>query len=145
MRAVSSIALMAHGGARESSPSTILAGSLRLSTTLHLGLALGLILVPARGFHEHLGTAGLYVVALIAGVSDVDAVTIPSAQLALGGLATNISIAAILIAVSANAVVKARIVTAMASDRAAFLSCLGLSAPPVVGAVIAAWSTVLPA
>ncbi len=123
--------------ARADTPSaTVPAGVFHLGAAINMGIALALILILARSLHDRLGAAGLYVVSIVAGLADVDAVTLSGAELAAGGMAFNIAIGAILLAIASNAVVKAGIVTAIAGGRTALLAWLGLTLSLLAGALV---------
>jgi len=79
-----------------------------LPTALTFGAILGLVAVLARASHDVLGAGGIYGVAFISGLADVDAMLISSMQmLAQDELPTGTAIFAILLAVAANMVTKA--------------------------------------
>ncbi len=123
-------------GPADSPSAPMPAGAFHLGTAVNMGIALALILILARGLHDRLGDAGLYAVSIVAGLADVDAVTLSSAQLAAGGLAATVATGAILLAIASNAVVKAGIVTAIAGGRTALLAWLGLTVSMLAGALV---------
>ena len=70
-------------------------------------IPLAQLLVAARAAHQYFGSTGLFVAAGLAGLTDVDAITISTARLARDGvLASSTANAAILLASAANTVVK---------------------------------------
>lgn len=101
------------------------ASSLRLSNPFELGMALRfgafltVVILLARGLQAWLGDVGLYVVAAISGLTDVDAITLSYARLA--GDQTGIDVAAIgiLIAAASNSVLKAGIALYVGGGRLA--------------------------
>ncbi len=123
-------------GRTDTPSATVPAGVFHLGTAINMGIALALILILARSLHDRLGAAGLYVVSVAAGLADVDAVTLSSAELAAGGMAARVAIGAILLAIASNAVVKAGIVTAIAGGRTALLAWLGLVVSMLAGALV---------
>ncbi len=81
-----------------------------LSTALGFGLALAVVSVAVRAARDSLGDAGLYGVAFLSGLADVDAIVISSVQLhAQGQLATGATAAAMGVAAFSNMVMKAGI------------------------------------
>ncbi len=79
-----------------------------LSTALGFGLALAVVAVAVRAARESLGIAGLYGVAFLSGLADVDAILIASVQMhAQGQLAAGATAAAMLVAAGSNMVAKA--------------------------------------
>jgi uncharacterized membrane protein (DUF4010 family) len=79
-----------------------------LMEAIRFGLVFGVITFVAKAAEVYLGTAGLYLAGAVAGLTDVDAISLSMANLASGGGAS-VSVAArtIMIAVMANTLVKA--------------------------------------
>lgn len=77
-----------------------------LGPALKFGLLLTLIMFLARALGAWLGDAGVYLLALVSGTSDVDAVTLSVTRMAVGELDTQVAANAVLIAVIVNTVVK---------------------------------------
>jgi uncharacterized membrane protein (DUF4010 family) len=81
-----------------------------LDEAIKFGLLFGIVLVIARAAQVYLGEAGLYLAAAIAGLTDVDAITLAMANLARGdGEQLAVAARAIVIAALANTVVKSAI------------------------------------
>ncbi|MCA9510950.1 MAG: MgtC/SapB family protein [Myxococcales bacterium] len=79
----------------------------RLRAALALGALYGVVLFAVAAAKEHFGDAGLYVVASISGLTDVDAITLSVAQLeSAGRVDAGTAWRAILLAVQANLVFK---------------------------------------
>jgi uncharacterized membrane protein (DUF4010 family) len=70
------------------------------------GLLFGLVLFVARAAQVHFGVAGVYVSSLLAGMTDVDPITLSLANLARSGLSETIAARGIAIAALANTAVK---------------------------------------
>ena len=85
-----------------------------LGTAVQFGLLLGAVALFAHYGKLWIGDAGLYAVAAISGLVDVDAVTLNMAQLAGGSLSVATATQAIMIAVAVNTAVKFAIVWAIA-------------------------------
>ena len=77
-----------------------------LGSAVKSGLLFALVLLGAKAAQNYAGTKGIYVAALFAGTTDVDAITLSTANLARGGLATQIAVTTIVIGVTANTIVK---------------------------------------
>lgn len=111
----------------------------QLSTALVFGLAYAGILLLAAWMSERLGAAGLYAVAAISGLTDVDAITLSSLQLhANEAIGVREAMSAIVIAVSSNLVLKAGMVAAAGSLRLGWLTGLGF-AGALLGLVLGLW------
>ena len=76
-------------------------------TAIKFGLLFGVVVLIAKAAQVYLGDAGLYFAAAIAGLTDVDAITLAMADLTKGDPA-NLTVAAraIVIAVMANTLTK---------------------------------------
>ncbi|MGE5327507.1 MAG: MgtC/SapB family protein [Deltaproteobacteria bacterium] len=80
---------------------------MELGSAIKFGLLFALVLLVARGAHFYFGSAGLFIASGLAGLTDVDAITISTARLAREGvLAPSTANAAILLAGAANTLVK---------------------------------------
>ncbi len=66
---------------------------------------------------QRFGTTGVYVVAMIIGVSDIDPFVLSLAQHGAGEISTNAGVIAILLATSSNNVLKAAYVVAYSGGR----------------------------
>ena len=77
-----------------------------LGSAIKVTIVFGAVLLASRAASEYLGRGGLYLTSVLAGTTDVDAVTLSSAQLARDGLEALTATVAILIAIAANTVVK---------------------------------------
>jgi uncharacterized membrane protein (DUF4010 family) len=84
-----------------------------LMPALKFGLLLVAVLLLAKFFQDRFGDAGLYAVAAISGITDVDAITLSVSRLAREGLAISTATQAIVIAASVNTLVKGILVTAI--------------------------------
>ena len=89
-----------------------------LRHALAFGLVYALVLVVTAFFHERAGTAGVYVVAAVSGLADMDAIAISTFQL-LGGaqISAAQAVRAVVIALLANMSFKAVLVLAIAGRR----------------------------
>jgi uncharacterized membrane protein (DUF4010 family) len=83
---------------------------LDLQQALIMAGFLALIFILSKGAEHWFGSEGVYILAVIAGIADVDAVTIALAQQAKGELANDVAVRGILLAALTNTAVKAGIV-----------------------------------
>lgn len=83
-----------------------IANPFELSQAIKFAALLTVILLLERVLREHFGDAGLYVLAAIAGLADVDAITLSVAKSANAGGDMAGGVIAILLAMSANGLVK---------------------------------------
>lgn len=82
-----------------------------LPVALGFGVAYAVVLVAAAWFNDLAGVAGVYAVALVSGLTDVDAISLSSFRLFGDGRVTaQGAVMAIVVALCSNAVVKASIV-----------------------------------
>ncbi len=80
---------------------------LELMTALQFGLLYGLVLVMVKLAMRYFGEAGVYAVALLSGVTDVDAITLSTARLSLDGdLPNQVAVVSIVLAGMSNTLTK---------------------------------------
>jgi uncharacterized membrane protein (DUF4010 family) len=109
-----------------------------LKAALIFGALYALILIAVAAARDHFGSAGLYTVAALSGLTDMDAITLSSAQLAQsGGIETSAAWRAILIAVMANFLFKFATVAALGNRT------LTLRLGPAIAASLAAGGAIL--
>ncbi len=77
-----------------------------IMTALKFGALLALVMFLVRALRDWLGDVGVYLIALLSGITDVDAVTLSMSRLASEDLAMNVAARAIVLAVIANTVFK---------------------------------------
>ncbi|NDP39294.1 MAG: MgtC/SapB family protein [Rhodoferax sp.] len=111
-----------------------------LDQAIKFGLLFGVVLLVARAAQVYLGDLGLYVAAAVAGLTDVDAITLAMANLVHGD-ASNLQVAAraIVIAVMANTLTKSAMAIGMGSAelrRITLPIAIGLLATGAVGALL---------
>jgi uncharacterized membrane protein (DUF4010 family) len=79
---------------------------LQLSTALRFGVLLGGILVLSEGMQAWFGDEGLYVLAVLSGLMDVDAITISLSRLARDSISHETAAVGIVLAAATNTLVK---------------------------------------
>lgn len=77
-----------------------------LRSAIQFAVALALILFLAEAARRTLGDSGIYAVALISGLTDVDAITLSLSKMATDDLAETVAVRGILLAALANTAVK---------------------------------------
>jgi uncharacterized membrane protein (DUF4010 family) len=77
-----------------------------LGSAIKSGLLFALVLLGAKAAQLYAGTKGIYVAALFAGTTDVDAITLSTANLARGGLPVQVAVTTIVLGATANSIVK---------------------------------------
>ena len=112
-----------------------------LRQAVSFGLLYGVVLFVAKAAQHGAGTAGLYVSSVLAGLTDVDAITLSVVDMHRGGLASGTAATAIMLAALTNTVVKSGVAisvggAAVGRPVAATLGA-GLAAGGVVRAVMA--------
>ena len=83
---------------------------LQLKSALLFGLLLGAIMLLAEAFRAWLGDTGIYLLAAVSGLADVDAISLSLARMARTDLATELAARAILLAALVNTLVKGLLV-----------------------------------
>ncbi|HEY5762348.1 MAG TPA: MgtC/SapB family protein [Rhodocyclaceae bacterium] len=97
---------------REDVPALELTNPAEIRTALTFGAVYGLVLVISAALSDYAGSKGLYLVAVVSGLTDVDAITLSSLRLyGLGKLSASDAVTAILIATLSNLVFKLGIVS----------------------------------
>ncbi|MFZ5608441.1 MAG: MgtC/SapB family protein [Pseudomonadota bacterium] len=135
--------LLAPGGHDDVTPDYKLANPFELRIALFFGLGLGLILLGARFLEARFGDTGLYAIALVTGLFDVDAMTVSASQMTRTGLALNVAAVAITLAGISNSVAKP--IMGIAIGGRALLIRLGLAFAAMVVAgllTLAVWAGV---
>jgi len=103
-----------------------------LDQAIKFGLLFGAVVFVANLAQVYLGEAGLYLASAIAGLTDVDAITLAMADLAKSEGKLDIAARAILIAVLSNTLVKSAMAVSLGSPE------LRRAMLPIAGALVAA-------
>jgi uncharacterized membrane protein (DUF4010 family) len=102
---------------------------MELGQALQFGMLFAVVLFVSRAAHHYFGSAGVYVASALAGMTDVDAITVSAARLALDHvLSNNTANASILLASAMNTVVKGGIALVIG----------GRSLRPIIGPIFLA-------
>lgn len=94
---------------REPTAAPELKNPVELRAAVTFGIVFAVVLLGARAAQAWLGDPGLYAAGVLAGLTDVDAITLSVAKLAQGGLDGRVASLTILLGVAANTLVKAGI------------------------------------
>jgi uncharacterized membrane protein (DUF4010 family) len=120
---------------KETGRSKVEAGSnpFELGAAIKFGVLFGVVVIVAKAAQVYLGEAGLYLAAAVAGLTDVDAITLAMANFAQSDAGqVNIAARAILIAALANTLVKSGMTIVLGSP------ALRRQSLPISGALLAA-------
>lgn len=115
-----------------------------LSTALGFGAFLGVMAVLTQASKEWLGNPGLYALATLSGLADVDAIVVTVMQMqATGSLAVTATATAVAIAAGANMVAKASIATVIGGVSLGRRVAIGYGLSIAAGAAAAAIMTLV--
>ncbi len=98
--------LLWRGDSLTSEPETYLKNPFEIKTALQFGALLAAIMVMAKALHAWFGDTGIYILAGISGIIDIDAVTLSMSSMAREGLIIEVATRAIVIAAIVNTFVK---------------------------------------
>lgn len=104
-----------------------------LATALQFALILAVVLVAAEAARRYLGESGIYALALISGLTDVDAITLSLSRMARADLAPEVAARGILLAGLANTAVKAALVLALAGRAMGLAVAAGYAGVLLIG------------
>jgi len=103
-----------------------------LRQAVTFGLLYGGVLFVAKAAQTYLGSGGLYLSSVLAGLTDVDAITLSVTDLHRSGLATPVAVNAITMAAVTNTIVKGTMAVTIGGR------ALGRSVAPILGAALVA-------
>ncbi|MEA1977441.1 MAG: MgtC/SapB family protein [Chloroflexota bacterium] len=100
-----------HGGVELSNP-------LRLKTAITFGLVFAVVLVVVEAANEYFGSAGVYIASMLAGITDVDSITLSVSNLSMKGLLDpRVAAIAIILATIMNTIAKAVMAMVLGTPR----------------------------
>lgn len=103
---------------QEAAKAVQLANPLKITTAVTFGLAFAGVLVGVRVASEFLGNTGVYLASALAGLVDVDAITLSASELAASGqLQAEVAAGSILLASLVNTAVKAATASALGTPQ----------------------------
>jgi uncharacterized membrane protein (DUF4010 family) len=132
------LGLLRHGAAAAPA-SPIFPNPFELRPALQMGALITAVMLLSKALYALIGDAGLWTVAAISGLADVDAITISAAQLGAEDAAMRAAAVAILVAVAANTIVKGVMVAAIERGRAAVTVALAYLLTLLAGAAVLLW------
>lgn len=133
--------LYARQGRDDTAPVPDIRNPAELRTALTFGALYALVLLLAAWLSDLAGATGLYAVAVVAGLTDVDAITLSSLRLfSIGTVDAREVAIAVVLAIGANIVFKLGMVL-IVGGRPLFARCAGSMAAVVVGLVAVLLST----
>jgi len=119
---------------QEGDDSILPANPFEFWVAVQFGLLLAAILLLSEALRVWLGSAGLYLLALVSGLADVDAITLSFSSLASGGgTTTEIAGLGMMIAAASNSLVKAGMVQAIAGSVMGRWVAAGFAAALILG------------
>ncbi len=116
---------------------------LQLRTALQFGALLAVIMLAVAAAQQWLGDAGIYMLAAVSGINDVDAITLSVANLARNGLDEVVAANAITLAAAVNTVVKGGIAATLAGSVLLWRVLLPLLLAILAGALVSLLAPVL--
>ncbi len=99
-----------------------------LATALRFGLLLAVVMLLAEGLRRAAGDTGIYTVAILAGLTDVDAITLSLLRMTEQSLSTAVATQGIILASIANTGVKLGLAVGIGRGRMAVFCSAGLGA-----------------
>ena len=130
-------ALLWRGHDRDSKPgSTGIANPFELGMAIKFALLLAVVTVASRLLQSWAGNTGLYLLGAVAGLADVDAISLSMAEMAGHGVTLSVAATTSLIAVFVNTAVHAAMVIALCGGSMARRATLGLGAMIAAGALV---------
>ncbi len=109
----------------------------QIGMALKFGFLLAVIMVLAAAMQDIFGDQGIYVLSVISGMMDVDAITLSLSRLALGDLSHEVAVMGIVLAASVNTVIKGFIFAFFVGLKES-LQLIGLLIMAVIPGLIAA-------
>ena len=120
-------------------PEMAIGNPTELRTALGFGLLYAGVLFAAAWLSDWIGSHGVYGVALVSGLTDVDAITLSSLRLfGLGSLSSQQAVTAILLALLSNIVFKTGLTIFIGRGKLALRTLPGFAA--VAGGAVAGWA-----
>lgn len=128
-------------GKRGSANSDVsLANPFELGSALKFGLIFAAIIFVSRAAQHYLGDSGVFIAAGLAGLTDVDAITLSMANLSRGGsISESTAAVSILIAVVVNTIVKAGIAISLGALALRRYTIPGFAAVLATGLALIVW------
>ena len=110
---------------------------LELSSAVFFGALLAVTMLLSQALQHWFGDAGVYLLASVSGLSDVDAVNLALSRGSLNGLALDVAAKGIIIAAMANSLVKSGMVAVFSKGKLSLQVCTPLMLASAAGGVVA--------
>jgi uncharacterized membrane protein (DUF4010 family) len=125
----------------QASPTVPLSNPFELSTAIRFGIVFAVVLLASKAAQVYMGAPGMYAAAALAGTTDVDAITLSTANFARGGLDPRVATTTIVIGAVSNTVVKAVMAAVLGGWRLGRLVLVAFAAMLVAAAAtgVALW------
>ncbi len=91
---------------KKETPSINIESPFQMKTALKFALLLGIILVLSEAMKDWLGDEGIYILSVISGLMDVDAITLSLSKMAKDELSEDVAVRGIIIATATNNIIK---------------------------------------
>ncbi|MBE0643885.1 MAG: MgtC/SapB family protein [Bacteroidetes bacterium] len=131
--------LLLFGKKKDSNTEVELQNPFELMSAIKFGLIFALIIFASKAAQIYLGDGGVYLAAGLAGLTDVDAITLSMANLSKTTLSESTAAVAILIAVVMNTIVKASIAFSLGAAALRRYTLPGFGLVLVTGLVLIGW------
>ena len=131
--------LLLFGKKKEAQTEVDLKNPFELMSAIKFGLVFALIIFVSKAAQVYLGNSGVFLAAGLAGLTDVDAITLSMANLSRGELSENTAAISILIAVVVNTVVKAGIAFSLGSPSLRKYTLPGFGLVLTAGLLLIGW------
>ncbi len=132
-------ALLLFGKRKQTTGEVKLKNPFELMSAIKFGLIFAVILFVSKAAQQYLGSGGVYLAAGLAGLTDVDAITLSMANLAKESLSEDTAAIAILIAVVTNTIVKAGIAFVLGASALRRYTLPGFGLVVVTGLILIGW------
>ena len=120
-------------------PEVPLSNPFELSAAVRFGLLYAGVQLATKAAQQYAGSSGMYAAAALAGVTDVDAITLSTSTLAREGLEPRVASTTILIGAASNTIAKAVITCVLGGWPLARLALIAYSTMLVAAALAGVW------
>ncbi len=125
--------------ARRNTEGVEITNPFELRSAIKFGLIFAVILFVSKASEFYFGDSGVYVTAGLAGLTDVDAITLSMASLAKTTLSESTAVSAILLATVSNTIVKAGIAVFLGSTHLRKYTLPAFTILAIVGIILILW------
>lgn len=136
---VSASLFLLFGAKKKKDSSVNLHNPFELLSAIKFGLIFAVILFVSKAAQIYLGSNGVYLAAALAGLTDVDAITLSMANLAKTTISESTAATAIIIAITMNTIVKASIAISLGAAALRKYTLPGFGAVLIAGIGIILW------